>query len=273
MNGEPGDRRVWSQDGMLACAAGTLRFAACGAGAPLVLLPKLGGAIPEWRHVAPGLGRHLRVVAIDPLGHGGSAMATAAPYVVTVEEHAAAIVAGLDSLGIRHFSLAGCSLGGCIGISIAALWPERLDKLALLSVSMARRMSEAEEDRREIASREAFDQSGMPLPRSAADMARFGTMREDVIAEQNATRAQAGLWLRPSERGVGRFGIEEHLSRIKADTLVMQAQSGHYVQYIDAARRHIGQIRCETILESGPFMHQEQPERTLACLLGFFKRS
>lgn len=113
---------VWTQTGTIARSGGVMHYARLGdpANPPVVLLPKLGGWIADWRHVAPHLARHFHVVAIDPPGHGGSRFAGPAPCVQTLAESAAAVMAVLVQLGFGQFSVVGNSLGGCIGIAIAA---------------------------------------------------------------------------------------------------------------------------------------------------------
>jgi pimeloyl-ACP methyl ester carboxylesterase len=256
---------------MLECGAGQLRYAEAGDGPPLVLLPKLGGWIAEWNDAAAGLASRYRTIAIDPPGHGGSQMRGDPPYIQSLTETAAAIIAALDTIGVETFSVAGASIGGCTAIVLAALWPARVARLALLSTSLAGQMSRAELQRSDAAVMPgAFTPEGRPLPRTAADFAKFGPMRAAVIADQNDSRAAAGLWLRPCERGAGRLGISSYLPRIEAPTLVMNAAAGHYVQYIPVAERLIRDVRFITVPESGVFMHQEQPEVTAAHLRDFF---
>lgn len=260
----------WTSGGLLECGAGRLRYVEAGSGPVLVLLPKLGGWIAEWQEAARDLAADHRVIAIDPPGHGGSLMPAPPPYIQSVAESAAAIAAGLDSIGVEAFSLCGVSLGGCIGIALASFWPERVQRLALLSVSLANQMSRAELAERDTAVMpSAFDASGFPLPRSAADFAAFGPMRPETIAAQNASRAAAGQWLRPSERGAGRFGMAEHLPRVMVQCLVINAVESHYVKYIPVAQQCLQHVQFATIADSGPFMHEEQPQATADQLRAF----
>ncbi len=257
----------WHDIGSLPVSGGTLRYAVRGQGPVVVMLPKLGGRLEEWRHVAPRL-TGFTVIAIDPPGHGGSAMAGPPPHVQTVGETAAAIVAGLDMLGITRVSVVGCSLGGCIGIALAALWPELVERLALVSVSLAGRMTLDDLARRHAAD-PGFTVDGQPLPRSAVDLASFGPMSDLVVAEQNASRAVAGPWLRPSERGVGRFGIGETLPRVRVPVLVVNGSDSHYRRYEPIAASSLLSVRFALIPESGPFTHQERPEETARHLQDF----
>ena len=260
---------VWDAVGHLPVSGGALRYAVRGEGPVVVMLPKLGGRLEEWRDVAPRLSG-VTVIAIDPPGHGGSAMSGPPPHVQTVGETAAAIAAGLDTLGVTRAAVVGCSLGGCIGIALAASWPDLVERLALVSVSLAGRMTLDELARRH-AGDPGFAADGRPLPRSAADLAFFGPVSDLVAAEQDASRAAAGPWLRPSERGVGRFGIAEALPRVRIPVLVVNGSDSYYRRYEPVAARSLVSVRFALIPGSGPFVHQErgaETARPLAAFLG-----
>lgn len=259
----------WKSIGSLQVSGGALRYALRGEGPVVVMLPKLGGSIEEWRHVASRLADYT-VIAIDPPGHGGSAMAGPPPHVQTVGESAAAIAAGLDWLGVTRVSVVGCSLGGCIGIALAASYPDLVERLALVSVSLAGRMTLADLARRHAAD-PGFAADGKPLSRTAVDLAWFGPVSDLVADEQNASRAIMGPWLRPSERGVGRFGVAETLPRVRVPVLVINGSDSHYRQYEAVAARSLPAVRFALIPNSGPFVHQERAAETAGHLQDFLQ--
>ncbi len=98
----------------------------------LVLGPSLGTTLHMWDPQVPVLAKHFRVLRYNHLGHPGSARPPG-PY--TVDGMADAVLAMLDELGVDRFHYAGLSLGGMIGMAIAARQPERVGKLALLCTS------------------------------------------------------------------------------------------------------------------------------------------
>jgi pimeloyl-ACP methyl ester carboxylesterase len=260
----------WTKSGILPTSTCALQYAECGSGPALVLLPKLGGWIADWRHAAAHLAATHRVIAIDPPGHGGSRMPGAPAYLQTVPESAAAIVAGLDTLGIETCAIAGNSLGGCIGIAIATLWPALVTRLALVGVSLAARMSlEAIAAADANQPPDAFAADGTPLPRTAVSVSRFGPISEAVLAENNFSRAACGAWLRPSERGVGRMGMQEYLPRLTQPVLLINGSDSFYLKYAPIAERLIPRVQTITIPGAGPFVHQEHPETTARHLAAF----
>lgn len=101
--------------------------------APVLLLgSSLGTTGAMWEPQLAGLTSAFRVVRYDHRGHGGSPV-PAGPY--RLAELAGDVLALADRLGVARFHYAGLSLGGMVGMELAARAPERIDRLALLCTS------------------------------------------------------------------------------------------------------------------------------------------
>jgi 3-oxoadipate enol-lactonase len=98
----------------------------------LVLGPSLGTTRDMWLPQLPELSARFRVVRYDHLGHGDSDVPTG-PY--TVQRLARAVLSLTGELGVDRCHYAGVSLGGMVGMWLAAHAPERVDRLALLCTS------------------------------------------------------------------------------------------------------------------------------------------
>lgn len=84
----------------------------------------------SFSRLAPQL-RGVRVVALDMAGHGQSCHRPgSAPY--NIWEDAAEVMAIVDQLGWSRFSLLGHSRGAIVSMLVAAAFPERVDRLALI---------------------------------------------------------------------------------------------------------------------------------------------
>lgn len=99
---------------------------------PLVLSNSLGCTLDMWEHQLEALGEHHRVIRYDQRGHGGSP-AGAGP--ATLSDLGSDVLALLDHLDVRSASFAGVSLGGMVGMWLAAHAPARIDRLALCCTS------------------------------------------------------------------------------------------------------------------------------------------
>ncbi|MET9428312.1 MULTISPECIES: alpha/beta fold hydrolase [unclassified Streptomyces] len=102
--------------------------------APVLFLgPSLGTSTALWDRVAPGL-TAFRRVRWDLPGHGHSPAGLLRPG-ATVADLAAHVLRLADSLGLERFHYAGVSLGGAVGLWLAAYHPDRLDRLAVVCSS------------------------------------------------------------------------------------------------------------------------------------------
>ncbi|MGV7123118.1 alpha/beta fold hydrolase [Sphingopyxis sp. 550A] len=99
-------------------------------GDPVFFLHGLGSHSAAWRGVIAALPGHLRAIAWDAPGFGGSApLAGASPLAAGYARH---LLAFADRLGIDHFHLVGSSWGAMIAAAVAAEAPARVGSLVLL---------------------------------------------------------------------------------------------------------------------------------------------
>ncbi len=103
-----------------------------GEGPALVLQHGFGGSLEDWYELgyADALRRHCRLILLDARGHGASDKPHD-PDAYALHQRVRDIVAVLDTLGTRHASFWGYSMGGWIGFGIAKYAPERFQTLIL----------------------------------------------------------------------------------------------------------------------------------------------
>ena len=101
-----------------------------GSGPPVVLIHGMVNSSRHWKRVALELADRYTVIAPDLIGHGDSATPRG-DY--SIGAHAAAIRDLLSSLGIRSATMVGHSLGGGIAMQFFWQFPERVERLALVS--------------------------------------------------------------------------------------------------------------------------------------------
>jgi pimeloyl-ACP methyl ester carboxylesterase len=101
-----------------------------GQGPVLLLIHGMAGSATTWKHVMPALSREFTVIAPDLQGHGCSAKG-AGDY--SLGSMASNLRDLLVALGHEHASIVGQSLGGGVAMQLAYQFPERCERLVLVS--------------------------------------------------------------------------------------------------------------------------------------------
>ncbi|MEU9283400.1 alpha/beta hydrolase [Streptomyces sp. NPDC048275] len=105
-------------------------FRMAGEGPALVLIHGIGDSSATWAELIPDLARSHTVIAPDLLGHGASDKPRA-DY--SVAAYANGVRDLLTTLGIESATLVGHSLGGGVAMQFAYQFPERTERLILVS--------------------------------------------------------------------------------------------------------------------------------------------
>ncbi len=115
--------------------AGRLSTVAAGRGAPVICLHGLGATKASFLPTIAALADGWKVVAVDLPGFGESDKPLGAAY--DAPYFAGAVTALLDELGLERAHLIGNSMGGRVAIEVGLRWPERVERMALLSPALA----------------------------------------------------------------------------------------------------------------------------------------
>jgi pimeloyl-ACP methyl ester carboxylesterase len=105
-------------------------YRAVGSGPPVVLIHGMVNSSRHWRDVAERLADRYTVIAPDLIGHGDSATPRG-DY--SLGAHAAAIRDLLTAIGIQQATIVGHSLGGGVAMQFFWQFPERVERLVLIS--------------------------------------------------------------------------------------------------------------------------------------------
>jgi pimeloyl-ACP methyl ester carboxylesterase len=107
-----------------------ISYRTAGRGPALLLLHGVANSSETWERVAPRLAERFTLIAPDLLGHGQSA-APRGDY--SLGAHASGARDVLSALGIDRVTVVGHSLGGGIAMQFAYQFPERCERLVLVS--------------------------------------------------------------------------------------------------------------------------------------------
>ena len=103
-----------------------------GQGPPLLFVHGHSGRWANWLENIPHLARSRRVVALDLPGFGASEMPVEP---ISIESYARTLDAVCDQLGIDAAAVVGNSMGGFVGAELAIKFPQRVERLVLVSAA------------------------------------------------------------------------------------------------------------------------------------------
>jgi poly(3-hydroxyoctanoate) depolymerase len=120
-----------SLDGIVDIDGLRTRVQVRGEGPPLLLIGGVWGQVGLWEDVLPHL-RGFQTIAFDPPGIGATEL-PARPYSPRRLASFAARV--LEAIGVERAHVLGVSLGGAVAQEFARAFPDRVDRLVLVSTS------------------------------------------------------------------------------------------------------------------------------------------
>jgi pimeloyl-ACP methyl ester carboxylesterase len=99
---------------------------------PLVFVHGLSGSWPNWLEQLPTFAAEHRVITLDLPGFGHSPMPR---ETISISGYARMLDRLLDQLGVDAAAVVGNSMGGFIGAELAISFPQRVERLVLVSAA------------------------------------------------------------------------------------------------------------------------------------------
>jgi pimeloyl-ACP methyl ester carboxylesterase len=206
-----------------------------GSGPPIVFIHGLSGSWQNWLEQLPVFAREHRVITFDLPGFGASEMPA---QKITISGYGRFVAALLDELEVGSAAIVGNSMGGFIGMELAIRFPERVERLVLVSAA------------------------GLSIEylRNERALAVLGTLENRLAAYSGwlASRSDA-LARRPGARRLI-FGIVAHRPDRLPGPLVAEQVRGSgkpgFLPALDALtdypiRDRLGEIACPTLIVWG----------------------
>jgi pimeloyl-ACP methyl ester carboxylesterase len=261
-------------------------FVRVGRGPAILLVHGIGDNSSTWAHLLPFLAADYTVIAPDLLGHGASDKPRVADY--SVAAYANGMRDLLSVLGVDRATVVGHSLGAGVAMQFAYQYPERCDRLVLVSAGGVSRevhpllrlasLPDADVllpligyDVTRVVVRAAFrvfQLLGTDLGRDAADFLRVFENLPDATSRRAFIRTLRG--------GVDARGqIITMLDRCYLTrgmpTLLVWGAHDAIIPYGHAKLAHAAMpgSRLETFESAGHFPHHTEPVRFSALLREF----
>ncbi|MCW3063522.1 MAG: alpha/beta hydrolase fold protein [Solirubrobacterales bacterium] len=202
-----------------------------GSGPPLLLIHGLGGSWQNWLETIPHFARAHRVIAPDLPGFGESPLPADS---ISIPGYGRAMRSLMDALEIPSAAVVGNSMGGFIGMELAVQFPERVERLVLVSAAGIAIEYQRREPIRTIA-------------RALEFAAGWVGAQADIVARRPRLRQ---LFLRTAAAHPERLPVP-----IAAEQLRASGKPG-WLGAFDALlsyriRPRLGEIRCPTLIVWG----------------------
>ena len=230
----------------------------------LVLSGGLGTARAMWDAQVPAFSSRYRVLRHDLPGHGASPTPNGT---LDVGDIGASVLELLDELSVPRVSFCGLSLGGMVGMWIAAEAPHRIDRLVLSCTGAL------------LGSPEVYAECAARVRVEGTDVALDGAReRWFTPAFRDTPEAQAILdQLRTTSplgyaaccEAVARFDFRDRLPSIAAPTLVLYGAEDPVTppDVIDTLASGIAGAETVSIAQAAHLANVEQPEAFSAAVL------
>jgi pimeloyl-ACP methyl ester carboxylesterase len=260
-------------------------FVRAGRGPAVLLIHGIGDSSATWRRIIPDLASDHTVIAPDLLGHGASDKPRA-DY--SIGGYANGMRDLLSVLGVDRVTVVGHSMGGGVAMQFAYQYPERCERLVLVSTGgvshevhpMLRLAATPNTDlvlplmglrATRVAVRSAFwlfEAMGTDLGRDAPDMMRVF----DALPDETSRRAFVRtLRAAVDWRGQAITMLDRCYLTAGMPTLLMWGAHDAVIPYRHASVAHAAMpgSRLETFEDAGHFPHHRDPARFIAVLRNF----
>jgi pimeloyl-ACP methyl ester carboxylesterase len=198
---------------------------------PLVLIHGLSGRWTNWLENIPFFARERRVIALDLPGFGDSEMPAER---ITISGYGRCVDALCERLELGPVAIAGNSMGGFTGAEVAIAFPQRVERLCLVSAAGVSIVHLRRE----------------PTMAAARIIAALGAM---------SAAQRERILRRPALRHAAFAFVFRHPTRLRADLLyeqLMGAGKKGFVQALDALTSYdfvdrLPEIGCPTLVVWG----------------------
>ena len=249
----------------------TIAWERRGSGAPLLLVQGLGFDRSGWGPATDRLAERFEVLVFDNRGIGES---DAPPGPYSVEMLASDAFQVLDEAGIERAHVAGASLGGMVAQHLAAVHPDRVDRLVLICTTPGGELAlpVPEQTLALLAEAPSLDRATAiaKFTRNALSPSAPGELVAHLVSLRLRKLQPVEAWYAQAAAGAA-FDGSAQLDRIAAPTLVLHGSADNVVDVRTAQvlGERIGDARVEIFDGLGHMFWWEAPEKFVAVVSEF----
>jgi len=248
-----------------------------GEGPPLVMIMGLSANVDWWHpHVIEQFSKHFKTVIFDNRGAGR----TDKPAIdYSIRMFADDTVGLMDALGIRRAHILGVSMGGMIGQEIALSYPERVDKLVLVSTTCGgpHSIPVPQETLNKMLNREGMtDEERMRLTVELLYPDEYREknpeLMEEALRRLMIAPIPLDVYMRQLQAG-SQFDSYDRLPNIRAPTIILTGKKDVLLPWENSKilAERIPGAKLVTFEESGHGMISQNAEEFCREVIGFLK--
>ncbi|HSS58472.1 MAG TPA: alpha/beta hydrolase [Solirubrobacteraceae bacterium] len=251
-----------------------VNYCELGEGPAVVFVHGLGASWQSWLENMPDLARDHRVVAVDLPGFGYSEMPRED---ISIERYASWTCRLMDRLGIDSAAVVGNSMGGFVGADLAIRYPQRVQRLVVVSAAIFWQTYRRAQPLLRLA-RLGDAAATRALTRATDDIAtrhrlriwalasagfRYPHLISPELGHEMVRSARHTDGFLPALEALADYPLEEQLPRIRCPTLIVWGAHDTLVPVKDAKRLQelIPGARREVFERTGHVAMLERPER------------
>lgn len=233
----------------------------------LVLGNSLGASAWSWHHQVTACADRFRVLTFELPGHFGEAEEQVPFTFDSLVDDTAAL---LEAEGVTHARYCGVSLGGAIGIALAARYPHLVSDLVVVNAPIRQPSRQFWLDRAD-----AVEANGLAEIAASARHRWFAAPDADSADIAQAERILAGLpagGYANACRALADLDVTEDCAKVTARTLVVSSSSDLAVDPDNSTEitSRVRGAQLHPVLDAGHMLPLEQPELLQPLLEHFF---
>ena len=247
---------------------------------PLVFLHGFTNSSLGYLPLGRLLAQHHRVFLVDQRGHGESSK-PACCYTRLDLAHDAKLF--MDQFGLQQAHIAGHSLGGMVAQTLAAVWPERVDRLMIIGSTIGRRSLPSRDSPRPPPTFGPLDAQIRALKDPIDPDSAFMKIWWEVPGldpqiqyhmRRESARIPADIWRAMLDQGEVARDLRVTAHRITAPTLLLIGGKDSLFGAADNAEMAawLPHAQAVTLAELGHSLPEEDPQAVSEALLGFLRQ-